>query len=1122
MSHSESTRPSRLAAEISRPDARQIRTSEKRAEEIKQYIIGLLPAHINERVDVVITPHVETAAVLPATEGALLDGDQTDFSRQQAKQLIEAVDGEYLVLVTGRETPTDAAPLNDQKSADCAHQFGLALHETLHILKTAFNGIQTLLSEDVDDQYEGFVHDLINTTEDGAIEHEVYTGDDFSDRAGYRLRLVREIHKRNPDDYESLPDERSKFTFRDALLQALHDNVILPPSGTTSALIDDSDDRVTFASEEERQAFLEIYNEIEQLADDIHSIRGDESDDVHRNDAEASIQRAKRTIQFWHNVIKPFVDEDANDAQRQRQQQAGQSPQGESDEQDHEQETENENSPVPQTDESGDSNPADQECPEDAAGEQEEDGESEEGTDSGEFDCPDCDRDDLDSEHGRRVHYGKEHGDTDELDEKLEQREETTSDEHDSDSEQSGSGDTDSPSIDDIDPEDLSLDANAVEDSLQELGEHPSIGDEPDPGDVELDPQIGESDVDPDTNPDSPPEQDTSRRDSSATEPPEQSQEDGATTNSEQDAEGQETGPKIEPDRDGAEDTSGSENPSNEPENSNELEAEASEDGSGGGEDETAEVETSSSASTIAPQSAETENEGQATFDDFLGGGDANSSESDAEDSNDDEASGGSESEQSTSHEDSPKNGQPDESDHGEQQVTDDGSAETTTSDDSDGMDFDPSDGEQESPIPQPGGNDGSEGQDESASASTIDSGDSSSSTQDDASGDGHDSRDGAHADQGEQSTRESANPDETASGRDESEQAGSDSSDGPAGDVDEEVTGPDQEGEDLSPEDFESDRERAERTADEISADENALMDELQSLEEALGDEQDTSPDSNGGGSGAGPGSVDELTILPAPNEDDIIETDWGDVEDGADQVANTLAKQLRLDQQTETRTGMCSGTTVNPKTAHRLAYGDPRTFERSIPGDEKEYFIVLVLDRSGSMGRTEYQRRRSEGPSKIRVATSAVARFAVACEDLGIDVAVIDFYDDDARLAKPASVDAEYAQETLLNTEAEGGTPLADGLSLARALADDHSRESIIITMTDDKPADVDDVKTEIKNSISPVCSLTIATDCEEGNPPRKAKELQSRYDQTTTVFNPEKLDDRLDQFASLLGAY
>jgi Mg-chelatase subunit ChlD len=183
-------------------------------------------------------------------------------------------------------------------------------------------------------------------------------------------------------------------------------------------------------------------------------------------------------------------------------------------------------------------------------------------------------------------------------------------------------------------------------------------------------------------------------------------------------------------------------------------------------------------------------------------------------------------------------------------------------------------------------------------------------------------------------------------------------------------------------------------------------------------------------------------------------------------------------------------------------------------MPGDEKRYSLVLVLDRSGSMD--------NGSPRKIETATAAIARFALAAEELEIEVAVIDFYRGEARLVKPFSVDVEHAQAALMADQAGGGTPLSDALALARNLIQSRSEEPLIVTITDDKPDRVDAVSEEIKGTYAPVCSLTIATDCRRGSPPAKAERLEQKYDRTATVFNPERLDDRLDQFASLLGGY
>lgn len=1017
------------AAEIATPSPTEVRTSKQRAEEIKQYILGLLPAHISKSVDVVITEQVPTAAVLPATEDALLTDEQTEFDRQQARRLIESVDGDYLVLITARETP-DAAPLDDELSADRAHQFGLAFHETLHILKTAFKGIQTLLTNNVEDQHRDIVHDLINATEDGAIEHEVYVGEDFSTRAGNRLRLVREIHKRKPGDYEALPEDRSKFTFRDALQKALHDNVILPPSGTTSALLDEDDDRVTFASDEERTVFLQIYPEIERLADDIHSIRGDVGTELHRNDAEASIRRAKRTIKFWHEVVKPLVDTDASEQEQDQQQQSGGDGQPN------------------QSGEEGQGQGQDQQQQQGQAGESSSSTQSSSAGSDG------------DSQQGA-----------------------TQTGSQSSDSPSDSSGEV-APS-DDISPEDLSLERNAVSDSLQGVADHPSITDEPNPDDVDLNPDSAEDEADSDDSTNS------SAVRENEDEPSQQESDSGPSTGTDSDST-----PDEIPDVPGQPD-SGEGDGSDEGESStggqDSATGAAPEDGAGESESHSGgevEVESESDSSDLASSTQSSSGtSAQSTFGDFA----QDESGSEGVNGNDNEGETGGESEA-------------------------EGGQTTEVSENEDAS------GEQESGSDQSGDTSGESTSSENAESTdqngTSSEGGSSPSQSRESGESGQPAEGGAPTASGASQSQDSENgqPDVSQQSRGSSSTGGeqSTSSASTSG-----VSGPEKTGDELSSEDFESDRKRAQQTADEISSDGDALQRELEALDKMLGEEAEADPDGEAGGSGAGAGSIDELSVLPDSQGGSVSETDWETVEKAAGTVADTLAKQLQLDQQTGVRSGLTSGTTVNRKTAYRLGYGDPRVFDTQIPGDEKEYFIVIVLDRSGSMDPTRYD-NGSDGPTKIQVATSAVARFAVACEDLGIDVAVVDFYDDTARLAKPASVDAEFAQETLLNTDAGGGTPLSDALTLATSLSEMDSKESIIITMTDGKPRDVDGTAEVIKQSYAPVCSLTVATDCEPGNPPERAAKLEPHFDQTTTVFDPEKLDDRLDQFAALLGMY
>jgi hypothetical protein len=1105
------------AADLTPPEAAQVRTSRKRAEGLKQYIEGLLPSHLAAEVDVVITEKVSTAAVLPATEDALLDGDETDFDKEQAKQLVEQVDGDYLVLVTGREADTSSICISDQLTADTAHQFGLAFHETLHILKTSFGAVQTLVEDEVEEQYQDFVHELINIGEDGAIENEAQTGDDFTERAGNRLTLVRQIHSQTVED---LPNDKQEFSFGDALLKALHDEIIYP-TGVTEALLDETDSRVTFSTNDEREAFIEVHAEIEALRDDLLALRSDHSDRLYEDDREASLQRAKRIIVFWHDVLKPIIEN--GQPPQQQGQQSHQQEQGQPQE-NQEGSGQSQNQPQP----GGDSASSQQQSPgKDSADSEEGDqsgNNSESGDGDGDFDCPDCD-DSFDTDHGRRVHYGQQHGDTDGLDDQLEDAgpAESESSEQTDSAPDAGTGSPDG----EIDPEELSLDTDSYENPLQSVSSHPSISDEPDPDNVDLEPQPASGT--PDTQDDNTQEPDnkgdggagsdggdepTSTEDTNDGETNSESGSESGTSSgtdrNESDEEDVSNG-----DRDSApgEDSSGSDSaggdtvgesgeqtPSDE--SAGESETERGESGAESEQNgpETATTPSSAASSELASHADQSESgsEGQqATFGDFANSDTGDTSE--VGDESSEESHNTDEQAEDAADGDAPaESGDAPERSHEPDSDSTEGPNDRGQESGEDGVDFDSSE-TSNSQAPTESLSVTSDG--ESQSASTVDDTDTSSG----------DSSESAASETGRDSSQtESA----TQQGEDDN------SHDAGRGD-DESTDGPAHAEADLEPDDFAGDRQRADRAANESTIDEQGLEEDLRSLESALGNEEETAPDGDdGGGDGAGPSSVDELTILPDPEDNDQSE-DWQEIEDSADTVADTLAKELRLDQQTNARNGLSSGTQVNTKTAYRLNHNDPRTFSETLPGDEKEYFVVFVLDRSSSMG-PGYYANRSSGPAKIDVATSAVARFAVACENLDIDVAIIDFYDEEARYVKPPSVETEFAQKSILNSDNAGGTPLSDALSLARTVADADAKESLIITITDDKPAKVEDVEIQIKASYSPICSLTIATDCEFGNPPDKAERLEKTYDQTTTVYDPSKLEDRIDQLASLLGAY
>jgi hypothetical protein len=253
-----------------------------------------------------LTSAVRTAAVLPANLEAILRSDATDLERAQAARLLDGVDADFLVLITTNPAPLDRIPLNDQLTADHAHQFGLAFHELLHILKTAIVGIADLLDTGVDSAYHQQVHDLINIIEDGAIEREAIHGPNFSDNAGVRLELTRRVHSQTPDDLAD--GQQARFSFWDAVTSALYEAAIFP-TGTTEVLLDEADDRITFASKDDEVAFHQVHAELDQLATEALAIRGTDPDDTTAtHDKTASLRRAHRVIETWTSTLQPLIE----------------------------------------------------------------------------------------------------------------------------------------------------------------------------------------------------------------------------------------------------------------------------------------------------------------------------------------------------------------------------------------------------------------------------------------------------------------------------------------------------------------------------------------------------------------------------------------------------------------------------------------------------------------------------------------------------------------------------------------------------------------------------------------------------------------------------------------------
>src|SRR5699024_2417038 len=134
------------------PPVETVRSCADRERRLTEYI----RAHTGEDIAVRLTPHVPTACVIPTSEEALIESDNAEFSNDEARQLVESADADYLVLISTAPATVDNLPISDQLTADRAQQFGYALHELGHIRYTAIADSAARLEDRVDEEFQEF------------------------------------------------------------------------------------------------------------------------------------------------------------------------------------------------------------------------------------------------------------------------------------------------------------------------------------------------------------------------------------------------------------------------------------------------------------------------------------------------------------------------------------------------------------------------------------------------------------------------------------------------------------------------------------------------------------------------------------------------------------------------------------------------------------------------------------------------------------------------------------------------------------------------------------------------------------------------------------------------------
>jgi len=171
--------------------------------------------------------------------------------------------------------------------------------------------------------------------------------------------------------------------------------------------------------------------------------------------------------------------------------------------------------------------------------------------------------------------------------------------------------------------------------------------------------------------------------------------------------------------------------------------------------------------------------------------------------------------------------------------------------------------------------------------------------------------------------------------------------------------------------------------------------------------------------------------------------------------------------------------------------------------PGNKKKYSVIVVLDRSGSMG-----------GKKIDIAESAIAQYALAMEDLGIEVCIMDMYQNTARVISPFGVDIEMSKGDLMSNETGGGTPLSDAVEIARKRMAHSDQYPIMISVTDGRPRHPDQYKEELNKAHMDVMGITIDPGTRfNDSGPRNGSQDQY-YDIHTYVNSEDELQEQLEK--------
>lgn len=177
-----------------------------------------------------------------------------------------------------------------------------------------------------------------------------------------------------------------------------------------------------------------------------------------------------------------------------------------------------------------------------------------------------------------------------------------------------------------------------------------------------------------------------------------------------------------------------------------------------------------------------------------------------------------------------------------------------------------------------------------------------------------------------------------------------------------------------------------------------------------------------------------------------EVEKDNWRAAEKYASRFEKELRRTLQHERESESIPGQRAGR-PDMQSLWKLGYGESRVFTNERDPEEKDYNVVLLLDRSGSMGGDHGQEWI------VDEVESVAAGLSIALENLGVKTAILGV-GRDVYLEKAFGETTENAKGRVCRDHSDGSTPLATALELAEDQLERRQGTPLVFSLTDGMP--------------------------------------------------------------------